>query len=531
MTGVGRLIRLILRRDRVLIPLSVVLLGAIPTLYVSSFQELFPTEAERHQYATVSAANAGFVALYGPLEGTSLGELVAWRAGFIPVLVALFALLTVIRHTRADEEQGRTELVGAAAISRHAPLAAALITTVAASVILGLITTTAMLAQDMPAAGSAWFGAELALAGILFAAVGAVTAQLTGSARGARGYAIVALGAAYVVRLAGDVSAIGDGGLSWLSWLSPIGWVQHILPYGGNHGWPAALALLVAALVAAAAVRLLGRRDFGGGLFPDRPGPATAAPGLRSPFALAWRLHRGLLLAWTAGFAVLGLLFGGVGNSVVDLSAGSEELATIFNRLGGSDVLVDSFFAGTSGIVGLIAACYAVQAAGRMREEEAGGHAEMILATPVSRWAWAGGHVLFALLGPALVLTVEGLVAGLTYGGIVGDVGGELPPILGGLLAQIPAVWVLAAVAILCFGLLPRLTGLAWGAVALCLLLLLAGTALRLDRWVLDISPFTHLPQLPGGEVTWTPLIVLTAVAAAISAAGLAGVRRRGIPA
>lgn len=207
MTGVGMLIRLILRRDRILMVLWVVPLALIPVGYASSFDGLFPTGADRQHYYDISVHNAGFVALYGQLSGPSLGELVAWRAGFMPVMIALFSLLTVVRHTRADEEAGRSELIGAAAIGRHAQLAAALIVTYAANVILALILTLAMIGQGLPAAGSIALGVEFAVAGWAFAAVAAVTAQLTGSARGARSIAIVVLGAAWVLRLAGDVSA------------------------------------------------------------------------------------------------------------------------------------------------------------------------------------------------------------------------------------------------------------------------------------------------------------------------------------
>ena len=51
MTGVGKLVRLILRRDRVLLPLWVVILGVLPATYISSFKTLFPTAVERQQYA------------------------------------------------------------------------------------------------------------------------------------------------------------------------------------------------------------------------------------------------------------------------------------------------------------------------------------------------------------------------------------------------------------------------------------------------------------------------------------------------
>jgi ABC-2 type transport system permease protein len=528
MTGTGKLIRLILRRDRVLMPLWVIIVGLLPLSYISAFEGFFATDAERLSYAHVSAANAGFVALYGQLPGDSLDELVVWRAGFIPVVIGLFALLTVIRHTRTDEEAGRTELVGATVVGRQAQLAAALITTAAASVVVGLIVTGTMIQAGAPAAGSVWFGVQFTLAGWVFAGVAAVTAQLTESARSARAIAILVLGLVWVLRLAGDISAIGDGALSWLSWLSPIGWLQHIYPYGANDGWPAVLAILLAVAGTVAGVVLLGRRDLGGGVFPARLGPATAAPGLRSPIALAWRLHRGLLAAWVVGFAALGAVFGGVGKSVNQL-ADNQTMGQIFSRIGGADALADAYLGSIASITGIIAAAYAVQATLRLHDEEASGHAEAVLSTRVSRLGWAASHLVFSLLGPAVALAAEGLLSGLVYGLSVGDVGGEAPRILGGTRAQLPAVWVLAAIAVLLFGVVPRFSAVAWGAVAVALLLLLVGATVRLDQWVLDISPFTHIPHLPGAELTWAPLLSLTAIAVVVVAVGLAGLRRRDI--
>ncbi len=170
MTGTGKLIRLILRRDRFLMPIWVVILGILPAAYISSFEGLFTTDADRIQYAQVSADNAGFVALYGLLHGDSFAVLANWRAGFVPVMIGLFALLTVIRHTRTDEEAGRSELIGATVVGRHAQLAAALITTAAACVVLGLITFAGMAGQQgSSTAGSLAFGAEFAVSGWIFA--------------------------------------------------------------------------------------------------------------------------------------------------------------------------------------------------------------------------------------------------------------------------------------------------------------------------------------------------------------------------
>jgi ABC-2 type transport system permease protein len=141
MTGAGQLLRLLLRRDRVILPLWVLLLGSLPQVYVAGFEKLFTTDAQRIEYARVGASNAGFAGLYGPLSGDSLGELVVWRAGFVPVMIALAALLTVIRHTRAEEEAGRSDLIRATVVGRWAQLAAALLATTLGCLVMGVIVT------------------------------------------------------------------------------------------------------------------------------------------------------------------------------------------------------------------------------------------------------------------------------------------------------------------------------------------------------------------------------------------------------
>ncbi|MEO3810668.1 ABC transporter permease [Sphaerisporangium sp. B11E5] len=529
-TGTGKLARLILRRDRVLTPIWVLMLGVIPVSYVASINELFPTAQARQGYADASTGNAGFIALYGPLSGSGVGELTAWRAGFIPVMIGLFSILTVIRHTRTDEEAGRRELLGATVVGRHAGLAAAVLTTVVANAVLGVVLALGMLGQGLPATGSWLFGLEFAVCGWVFTGVGAVAAQLTESAGGARALAIVTLGVAYVLRMTGDVSALSDGPLSWLTWLSPIGWAQKIAPYSGDTWAPGVLAAAVSVLLVVVAVALSARRDVGAGLLPSRLGPASAAPGLRSPLALAWRLHRGLLAGWIATFAVVGVLLGGVADSLGDLMGDSREMKDIMTRLGGVAGLVDSYFSAMMGLFGLIAAAYGIQATLRLRAEESAGRAEPLLGTAAGRLRWAGSHLVFAALGPAAALVASGLGLGVGYGASAGDVAGQVSRVLPGALVQLPAVWVLTAVSVLLFGLLPRAAAVSWGALVLCLLISLVGGAIGVDQWVLDISPFTHVPHLPGGTVTATPLVLLATLAALLTGTGLAALRRRDVP-
>jgi ABC-2 type transport system permease protein len=338
------------------------------------------------------------------------------------------------------------------------------------------------------------------------------------------------LGGTWLLRVAGDLSDQAGGSFGWLSWLSPTGWAHRIRPFAGEQWWVLGLAVALTAVLALAAVVLSARRDVGAGLLADRPGPATAAPGLRSPLALAWRLHRGLLAAWTVGFAVVGLVLGSAGSSVGDLVGDNQSLEDIFTRMGGKAGIVDAYLASVMGILGLMAAGYAIQATLRLRAEETSGRAEPVLAGAVGRLQWAASHLVFSALGSAAALVAAGLTCGLGFGLGAGEVGRDLPRVLGAALVQLPAVWVLAAVAVALVGLAPRLAAVAWGALAACVLLALVGAALQLDQWVMDLSPFTHVPRLPGATAEVAPLVALAAVAVALAAAGLAGLRRRNIP-
>ncbi|BEL10158.1 exporter of polyketide antibiotics [Actinoplanes sichuanensis] len=522
MTGTAGLIRLVLRRDRIIMPLWVLVLGILPYVYVTGFETLFATASERIHYAQISAANAGFIGLYGPLHGDSLGELTVWRGGFLPVMIGLAALLMVIRHTRADEEAGRTELIRAGVVGRFAPLAAAVLATVLACTVMGVIVAVTLIGQGQPAEGSIALAVSYAVSGWFFAGVGAVTAQIADGGRQARVLAVLVLGVSYVLRMGGDISALGGGRLDWMSWLSPIGWVHRVFPFGADDWWPVALVVVTTLATVGASAYLLTRRDLGGGLLAGRLGPATAAASLRSPITLAWRLHRGLLFSWTAGFAALGLVFGGVSTSVAQLAEDSDSMSKIFTQLGGTDSVMDAYFASIAQTCAVIVACYAVQAALRIRDEEQTGHAEAVLSTVVSRWAWAAGHLIFALLGPAVALLAEGVVAGVVHG----DPG----PVVASALAQLPAVWVLAGVAMLLIGLVPKLAAAAWAVVAAAFLILIVGPLVQASQWVLDLSPFTHVPHLPGGDFTVVPLLTLTLIAAVLGGAGLIALRRRDLP-
>src|SRR6266508_4398737 len=526
LAGTGGLIRLILRRDRILLPLGILVPALVPVWTAAALDQFYPSPAQLQELHATVVRTPGLLAMLGPVFGATLGALTVWRAGLVFTVVGLVSLLVVIRHTRTDEEAGRRELLGATVVGRLAPLAAALLVTFAADLVLGAVLAAGMVGLGLPPASSVAFGLAVAAAGWMFASVGALAAQLTQGAGGARGLGLGALGVAFLLRAAGDTAG-SDSALGWLSWLSPIGWTQQTRPYAGERWSVFALAAAFVLVLTGAAFALLARRDVGAGVLPARLGPAEAAPWLRSPLALAWRLHRGVLLGWTAGLAVMGAVIGSVADSVNDMASESSQLKDMLERLGGEKVLSDAYIAGAMVIFALAAAGYGIQATLRLRAEEEGQRAEPVLATSVGRVQWAASHLLFGLLGPAVALTAAGLAEGLAYGLTTGDVGGEVPRVLAGALVQLPAVLVLSGIAMALFGLLPRLASVAWAALAVFAFLVLIGPLMQLDQVILDATPFSHIPKVPGADVSAAPLAWLLGIAVVLAAAGLAGFRRR----
>ncbi len=176
LSGTVGLLRLYLRRDRIVLPLWVLLLSIpLSTVYVGSTEAVYPTDADRSSFAASIMASPAQRALYGQIYNDSVGAVGIWKAGMFHVLIAVAVILTVIRHTRADEETGRSELIDSTAVGRAAGLTAALLLAGGASVLTGVIATAGLLTLDIPAAGSVAFGAALACSGLVFTAVAAVT--------------------------------------------------------------------------------------------------------------------------------------------------------------------------------------------------------------------------------------------------------------------------------------------------------------------------------------------------------------------
>jgi ABC-2 type transport system permease protein len=297
--------------------------------------------------------------------------------------------------------------------------------------------------------------------------------------------------------------------------------------YSGERWWPLLLLVALGALATGAAYLVFQRRDLGAGIWATRLGPDRATSGLLSGLGLTWRLQRSSVFWWSFGMFIGGYAYGSMGDDVTTMMGDSEVSKDIFAAGGGPDLL-DAFYAVATLMLVLIAAGFTVSSALRPHSEEQAGRVEALLSTGLSRSRWYAGQALVTVVGSVVVLLASGLGIGLGYAVVTGDWSAVLR-LTGATFSQVAGLFVLGALARLLTAVAPRWAPLAWLGVVYCYVILLFGELLDFPQWVIDVSPFSHLAAVPAVPMDWTPFLLVLALAAAMSAAGLLAFRRRDV--
>lgn len=516
LTGVGSLIRLALRRDRIRLSVWVAMLTLMMVYAPNAIKLAYPEEAQRLSRVNLLKTPAGIM-LGGPMFGgneTDLGVMMANELMLTLIIAAsILAILTVIRHTRAEEETGAAELVLSSVVGRYARTAAALILILGVNAILAVTMTVAMASTGFGVVDTAAMCLGVTGVSVVFGAVAAVTAQLWRQARAATGAAMAVLALAALVRGVGDVI---DNSGSALSWFSPIAWAQQMRPFVDLRWWPFVLIVALAVGLVVTAAVLESRRQYDDGVIPSTGEHPNARP-INGVFGLHLTLQRGQIIGWSVGLFLSGLAFGSMTKSLLDAAADNELLQRVLAQQG-----TDGVYTTLTQFLAAAATAYVVSAVLRVWGDEESGLGEAVLAGAVSRWRWLITAVLAAAVGSAVLMFFAGLGMGLGAGITIGEPQTIWRLTLAGL-AFVPALAAIAGVAALAVAL--RLPWIAWLAVTFVIISLYLGALLRLPQWLLDASPVgqTKAPS----EYSAVALAVMTAAAVALTLVAGAIYRRR----
>ena len=536
----GRLVRFMLRRERIIGIAWIVILVLFSMAIAPGMSGMF--DAEARQNFAASYDNPVMIAMMGPVYGSDNYTSGAMYSGMMMlwmiIAVAVMNVFLVARHTRADEEKGRGEVVRSLPTGRLATLSAVMITAVIENAILALFTGLAIAAtgiESMGFAGSMLYGVVLGVSGLVFASITAVFCQLSSGASSAKGLSFLVLGVFYMLRAAGDMY-----GMDAVSCISPLGLAQRSQVYIENHLWPILILLLEAVAITAVAFKLNSVRDMDQGFIPARPGRKEAKPGLLSSFGLSLRLLRNTMIIWLIVMFALGASYGSIIGNIYDFVGDSPDYMLI---LGVPKAIIDTlstdemgamvskyfgvFVASMMSLVCLIPLLSAIM---KPRGEEKDGRTEHVLSRVVPRVRYLAGYAAIAYAASVILqfATAVGLYGAASTSSANPFTLGEL---LKANLAYVPAQWMMISVAVLLIGLVPKASGAIWGYFGFTFVASLMGEIIGLPEWLLRLSPMRYIPHIPFDELTFAPLAVLTAITAALTAVGFIFYRKRDVTA
>ncbi|GAB3582794.1 exporter of polyketide antibiotics [Leifsonia lichenia] len=531
------LLRQRIRRDRWQLLIWIVGIAMLAAFSAASISNTYGDAKGRVELMQLAIANPAILMLRGLPQGTGLAAVTFFEIfTFLALLAGLMSTFLAVRHSRAEEETGRAELIASTPAARILPTVATLIHGVLANVVLAVATGLGFIAAGLPVAGSFAAGAAVGGAGIAFLAVGLLLSQLMMTSRGANGFSAAVVVLAYLLRGIGDATGTvtGDGShmvSAWPTWLSPIGWGEQFDPYGANDWRPLLLQLGLAVVLTAVVFALQSARDSGAGLIAERPGRRDARAMLSGPLGLAWRLQWPTILGWAVGGLFTGLLAGALGSVVSSSIANDPSLGNIRKALGeigagGSGPMTQIFISAIFSIVGVLAAACATQAVIRLRQEEAGGAAEVLMSAPLSRVRWLLQFLLVGVIAIVLVLVAAALASGLAAVG-AGEDAARIGDSFAAAAAQLPVALVYLGVLALVFVVLPGWTiPLGWTLLGLGAFVGIFGGLIGLPTWVHDLSPFAHSPVVVGTP-DWTGGYWMLGIAVVATAAATLLIRRR----
>jgi ABC-2 type transport system permease protein len=235
-----------------------------------------------------------------------------------------------------------------------------------------------------------------------------------------------------------------------------------------------------------------------------------------------------VLLGWAIGLLGFGLVFGALSDRIEGLKGAATEWYATF---GGDADLLGAYWASMMQIAGMAVAIYVVTLMLRLRHDEAEGTLEPVLGTAVSRLHWLGAYAVNALAGATLLILVYASAMSITGGQVLGGTASLLRDLVGAALVQVPAIAVLGATVLTVVMVLPRWSvGVSWVLVVFSIFVgPMFGPSMGLPTWLLDLSPFTHVPNAPAVAISYGPVLGLGLACVFVATAGVLVLRRRNL--
>ena len=527
--GTAKLTGLLFRQQRFKILVWLLGLTIVTLAAAAAYPDMYPDEKSKQAFS-ITMDNPAMIAMLGPgYEGqdylVSLGTLFAHEMLlFTAIAVAIMSILLVARSTRADEEDGRTEMIHALPVGRLSYVSAAIIILIIVNVLLTLfigLGLSVLGIEGIEFGNTFLYGGILGATGLVFGGITAVFAQLAETSRGTAMLSFAILIVAYLIRAVGDVSS------ETFALFSPLGWTVRTDVFVSNEWWPVFFSLALSIVTIITAFYLKSIRDLGSGFIPTRGGRKHASSFLQTPIGLTLRLQRTNIISWGIGLFALGASFGSILGDLETYFADIEFMQAFLTEEQGYTI-TEQFIVLLMAIMSIIGTIPAVMTVLKLKGEESKNRTEYLYSRALSRTRLLGGYFLLAII---VSLLMQILVAiGLWSAAIaVMDDALELGMVFKSAIVYLPAMWAAVGLAALTIGMIPNATGVVWLYVVYGFIVIYLSNLLDFPEWVNDFSIYEHIPQIPVEDMDIMQVLMLMIIAIVLTFIGFIGYNKRDI--
>ncbi len=471
------------------------------------------------------ADNPAVRAIYGlPTAINTIGGFAVWRVElFVTLLGTVWVALATTRILRGNEETGRLDLVLANPLSLTRATVTSLMSLFTVPVLAALVTGSVLQIAGAQAEGSWLYGVGIGVLVATFLSVATLASQLVPERRRATTLAMAVLFATFVLRMWAD----GATNAPVARWITPFGWVEQLHAFGTNDLIPLIPLVLAPIILVLLSLLLVSRRDTGAGLVRADDTKTANTRLLSRPLAFSSRRRLAELAGWGVALVVLGLLSGGLAESLVGFQQTQPEAMKLLQQFGmAAAVTPAGFIAIMNVFYAVVLAGYAIACIHADYDDEITNRLDLPYSNRVSRTEWTGSTAATVAVALSLLTFVLGLATWL--GSVAANAGLSLGSALSSAANVLPVAILFLGIALLLHGVHPSWTVAVTGVLTIGLYLVdLIGPALSWPTWVVDLSPYHHLALVPAEAPAWEPIGIMLFIALAAGTLGLFSYTRR----
>jgi len=474
--------------------------------------EMYPTQEARDSFLTV-LQNPAMIAMFGTGYGLDNYTYGAFYAHMMYVWLGLFngimAIMIVSKHLRAEEEEGRYEMIRSLPVGRNASLLASMIVMIITFTLFAgikIISYQIVSVDSITLIGTINFSIGLALIGLFFSMLTAVIAQLFQSNRNVMGVSFAALIGFYLLFSIGILSS------DIILWLSPFQWMIHSQAFVNNSYWSLSFLGIGSIGLVFVALILSSKRDLDAGIISQKSKPHTPKNYIKRPFGFFVLLSKSLLIWWGVSLLVLGATYGSIFGDIESFVSGNDMLNALLpdDTNYPTAVLFMNLIVTVMAIVSTVPAMLILN---KISTEEQKGRMELIKSHAVSKKEVMISYLSLSSITAILMLFLSSLGLYMASSAVMENPI-RLTIIIKAHFIYLPSILFFLGLSLMVSGCLPKKIWMTWLYLAFAFFVTYMGQIIGLDELIRKLSPFGFVPSIPIDPVNWgiQSLILLLAI-------------------